>query len=157
MMPWVLTLPWDAISREAKQFGLDKCLVGAIVMRESSGRIDAIRFEPNYRWFFDLEKCSAREGTSITVEKNGQATSYGYMQVMGAVARELAFEGSFGALLSQRSLHFGCRHLQSLIARYGDTNAAIASYNAGSPRRIGDAYENQSYVDAVLNFKAQLK
>ncbi|WP_367026633.1 lytic transglycosylase domain-containing protein [Methylococcus sp. ANG] len=106
----------------------------AIIEVESSGRWDATRREPGYRWFWGK--------ITNNQERIGQSTSYGPMQVMGAVARELGFKGQFETLCGPLGVVYGCLHLAGLIRRFGLTDGAIRAYNTGNskPSKAGDRY-----------------
>lgn len=112
----------------------------------------AMRFEPGFRWFVgNVDAMSA-------TERNGQQTSWGLMQVMGAVAREYGFTGWFPKLCDPSlGVHYGAQHLKKFYARYGNWHDTIASYNAGSPVKIDGRYRNQAYVDRVLRHWDQLE
>lgn len=164
----------DNIALAARAHILPACLVGAIVQVESSGIRGAIRAEPGYRYLWDVRAGKpfrpltddelaaavppsdfpAREGESAATEWWGQRMSWGPMQIMGAVARELGFARPFGALCdSYTGLQFGCQYLALLVhrfrAQYG-WPGVVAAYNAGSPRRDDKGrWVNQGYVDAV--------
>ena len=71
-------------------------------------------------------------------------------QIMGGVARELGFAGYLPELCDPAvGLEYSCRHLKRYYTKYGNWPDTIASYNAGSPRKIGEIFVNQSYVDKV--------
>lgn len=136
------------IQSAAAAYKLPWELVHAICETESTLHPDATRYEPNYRWLV---------GNPVTMsptEREGQMTSWGLMQVMGAVAREYGFEGPFEDLKRPAvSLFYGCLHLRRFKAKYGGWPDAISAYNQGSPRRKGGTfgpYMNQQYVDKVL-------
>ncbi|WP_161628899.1 lytic transglycosylase domain-containing protein [Solimonas flava] len=162
------------ISVIAPKYQLPPQLVSAIVLKESGGDRFAMRVEPAYPYLWDVARnqpykvstsvaadrnpaplFNAPRGHSIRTEWIGQQTSWGLMQIMGAVARELGFTGFFPALCDPMTgLDYGCRHLAALIKRFSATHGlrgAVAAYNAGSPRYQGTAgrFENQDYVDAV--------
>jgi soluble lytic murein transglycosylase-like protein len=86
-------------------------------------------------------------------------TSWGLMQVMGAVAREYGHEGHCGLLFKPEiGLDYGCRHLKMYFDKFSDWKDAVASYNAGSPRKREDgSYQNQAYVDKVSKRFEQIK
>ena len=104
-----------AVVAGATRHGLDPYLVAAIVKQESSGRPEAIRFEPGSRLAVDVrtwapcrplaesEVASARPPAgwhsvspcSIATEWAAQRTSWGLMQVLGATARDIGFQGPF--------------------------------------------------------------
>jgi len=152
---WVSILPMDIIRATGQRHDVDPFLIAAICMQESAGRIYAQRFEPNYRWFYNEDAVARLLGCSLGTEVAGQQTSYGLMQIMGAVLRELGFNDWFGkAFAPHTNIEFGTRHLAKFLERYGSTEKAIASYNAGSPRyKAGSrVFENQKYVDGVMKF-----
>ena len=128
------SLPWE--------------LVYAICQVESSLNPSAVRHEPRYRWLVGDNE------TMSPIERQDQMTSWGLMQVMGAVARELGHTGPLSDLLDPPTgLFYGCLHLRRFRAKYDIWPDVIAAYNAGSPRRVAGPigpYVNQSYVDKVL-------
>jgi len=132
------------ITTIATQQGLPVNLVKAIVKTESAFETWAFRFEPAYKWLV---------GDKLTMpatERTGQMCSFGLMQVMGGVAREMGFTGYFPELCDPAiGLDYGCRHLKQYYEKYANWPDTIASYNAGSPRKIGETYVNQGYVDKV--------
>lgn len=140
-----MNLP-QLIDAAAQSSGLPRELVHAVCMVESSMNQWAIRYEPAYRWLYGNHE------TMTDTEKTGQKMSWGLMQVMGAVARECGFTGWFPSLCDPAiGLKYGCKHLARFYARHKNWPDAIASYNAGSPRKSEDGrYVNQAYVDTVL-------
>lgn len=156
----------------APKYALPEVLVRAIVQVESGGNRHAMRVERRYTWLWDVRRkrpfattaARAEErvpppdfesaaGLSTITEWIGQQTSWGYMQVMGAVARELGYTAHFPGLSDPlEGLHYGCRHLARLrdrfLASHGWRGVA-AAYNAGTPRLSGVGFENQGYVDKV--------
>jgi soluble lytic murein transglycosylase-like protein len=177
--------PEDPIYADAAQVhGLDLALVLAIAEVESSYCQAARNPEPQYRYLVDVttwrpfRALTAAEGASESPpadfpappgvprdeEWQGQQASWGLMQVMGGVARELmrTIAGGraplfLGELIADPSLavDLSCRHLKAKLARYdGDTASGIAAYNAGSAVVLADAqgrkvFGNQVYVDKV--------
>lgn len=128
------SLPWE--------------LVYAICHVESSLNPTATRYEPHFRWLVGDNE------TMSPSERHDQMTSWGLMQVMGSVARELGHTGPLPDLLiPSTGLFYGCLHLRRFRAKYDIWPDVIAAYNAGSPRRVAGSvgpYVNQSYVDKVL-------
>lgn len=119
----------------------------AFCMAESSFKSYALKYEDHYRWLVG-DQATMRIG-----EKLGQKHSWGLMQVMGAVARELGFTGPFTDLWEPEiGIRYGMRLLKKLWSRYENWPDVIASYNAGSPVRIDGKYKNQAYVDKVLGY-----
>lgn len=155
MIVWKDRLPWPIINQCAAAHGLDPDLIAAFIMTESSGNPGATRFEPKWRYFYRPEAMEPEEADS---EKVKQATSWGLMQVMGSVARELGYQGDLVDLAQpQIGLEYGCLKLATLMHKYA-LHDAISSYNAGSPRQDGTGnYVNQKYVNTVLGYLDELK
>lgn len=143
------------IDAAAVRHGLDPVLVAAIIQQESAGNTWAFRFEPGFRWFSDY----VNPACSRTTERNAQATSWGLMQIMGAVARERGCTAPFLSALCDPTvgLEYGCRHLAWLKGRGYTLHEVISAYNQGSPRRLpsGD-FANMEYVNGVLAHMKEL-
>lgn len=140
-----------AIVETAAEYGVPEPLLRAVVEVEGGGDPWAIRYEDHFRWLCDPEEHIGYH-QSLDTEKTAQKTSWGLMQVMGALARELGFEGSFLSLLCkpELSLKYGALYLRNQHRRYGCWGDAVAAYNAGSVRKKDDgSYRNQRYVDRV--------
>jgi soluble lytic murein transglycosylase-like protein len=139
------------IQEAALDVGLPISVVTGIVCQESSGNPSATRYEPGFFKRYIIKLGLAGE------EAQGRATSWGLMQLMGQVAREMGFTAPFETLLDPDvGLYWGCRHLSKLKERhyreYGWAGV-IAAYNAGSPRKQKDGkWVNQDYVDKVTKY-----
>lgn len=138
----------EAVRVASRRYGLDPALVAAICEKESGWNPNAIRFEPEYRWLYPSRENVYRvRGVSAATEVAQQKTSWGLMQIMGAVARERGCEAPFLSVLCSPviGLEFGCAHLAHLAKRFtgGDL---ISAYNAGRPVD----YNRRLYVDPVL-------
>ena len=155
--------------------GLPPEVIRALVIKESSCRPWACRAEPKYRYLWDvrLRRPFRRRSDQELLSKRApadfpappyvsrdteywcQQMSWGYMQIMGAVARECGYTGDFlGGLYEPAvNIEIGCRHLLGLSRRYLATAGwpgVVAAYNAGSPRVLESGqYANQAYVDDV--------
>lgn len=158
----------DLIADAARRHSLQLELVHAIVLVESNGHAFAWRPEPAYRYLWDVRRrapfraLTANELLSESAPKDfpcfaghrdqewwGQQASWGLMQIMGAVARERGFMGSYLPELTVPAvnLEFGCAHLAHLSRRLAATHGVegvIAAYNTGGPAHepgsAGDAY-----------------
>lgn len=160
MIPdWARKLPWDLMSIVAEKEGVDVYLMAAITQTESAGKRFALRYEPNYTYTYKVDEFAKKLGVTRQTEKEAQCYSYGFMQVMGGVARESGFEGYFGELFEPfNAFTYGAKHIARFLAKYKNLDEAIASYNAGHPRRLdGGGFANQGYVDKVLGYLLQLK
>lgn len=151
----------DTISKTAQALCIDENLAISIAMVESGcdwPRASS-RFEPAFKWFLFPETFAPQCGVTVDTERVHQATSWGPMHIMGAVARELGFRGALPELFSPEvGVLWACRKLQKLGAKYESDAAVIAAYNAGTPRlRLDGKFENQDYVDRVLERLQKLK
>ncbi|WP_421793945.1 lytic transglycosylase domain-containing protein [Hydrocarboniphaga effusa] len=168
------------IAAGATDFGLPYDIVLAVCRKESSLNPWAARYEPDYRYLWDCEKnrpyniraadmtldrapddFAGTAGATPHTEWIAQQTSYGLMQPMGALARELGFKGYLSQLFNPvENVAIGCRHLRDLhkrhYAKFGWAGT-LAAYNAGSPRfqANGKTYVNQQYVDGVFSLGAE--
>ena len=145
----------------SSHYGIPRDLLAAIVQVESGGNPWAMRYESGYRWLWDVlrkapyqpgDDFPSPRGVSSDSERIGQKTSWGLMQIMGAVARERGFDGPFLSKLCDPAINmkFGCMHLVGYYRRHGSWEAAAASYNAGSPRRNKEGqWINQIYIDRL--------
>lgn len=114
----------------AAKYGLDSALVCAVCEHESSWDTFAIRYEPG----FFHRYIEPQKGLSPT-EAYSRAFSYGLMQVMGQVARELGMTGHFVTKLCdpETGLDFGCKKLARCFAQSGgNIHDALQRYNGGA-------------------------
>lgn len=116
----------DAAGREAEFQKLDPALVKAICEQESSWKPGASRYEPGFEKKY-LKKLNLPDSKA-------RATSYGLMQILGQVARELGYSGPLEGLYKPSlSLRYGCLKLASCLKKSkGDVTAALLAYNGGS-------------------------
>lgn len=135
------------VNKFAVKYGLDVSLVCALIHHESAWNTYAMRCEPLFFTRY-IQPMLDKHTVRTMTEANSRATSWGLMQVMGEVAREMGFSGQFLAELCdpQIGIDFGCRKLQKCINSTSDVRAALLSYNGG-----GD----QQYPGMVLQWKAQ--
>lgn len=155
---WAWNLPLNLISKEADKYGLRRDLLAAMVLQETSGKEYATRYERGWKYFLDIEIHAKKNGISQETEKMLQATSWGPLQIMGSVARELGYTRALPALSrTDIGLQWGCKKLKTLVEKYPSLEDAISSYNQGSPRRMVDGrYQNQYYVENVLKYMSEI-
>lgn len=166
-----------AIEQVAPGHGLDANLVEAVCLTESAGNPYAIKPEPSYRYLMNVRTwqpfraLSAAERTAASApadfptlagsrdqEWQAQRTSWGLMQVMGAVAREHGFREPYLAQLVDivANLQIGCRHLAGHLRwAKGDIDTALRAYNGG--RGGVDSPATAPYPIKVHGYLAQLK
>ena len=124
------------------------------------------------RWIIDADQNwwlpdnpSAERATTIT-ELLFQQSSWGLMQIMGAVARERGFGGWLTELCDPTvNMEWGCRHLRWMLDHPLDYGLSIAqgpavlkgtladlaaAWNGGARVVMDGKYKNQPYVDRVL-------
>lgn len=148
------------VVKHTKDTGIDPALVLGIIQTESGGNPYAARYEQNYRWTLPQAKRPAT--CSQNTETSMQKTSWGLMQIMGAVAREHGFTDWLSMLVTPDvNISLGVKHIQKLMTRFQEKygiDGVIAAYNAGSPRVEADGkFFNQKYVDAVKKSTDDLK
>jgi len=145
---------WFLICQVSKNMDIDHALVAGVVMTESAGNTWAARFEPGWKYFWKTPEFAKSVGASVATEQNMQATSWGLMQVMGTVARELGHKGWVTDMCDPKiGLEYGIRHLKAKMKQFGE-EGGIAAYNAGTPRKNTDgSFVNQAYVDKVQSFR----
>lgn len=153
---WAKRLPLETIKAIAIEQGLDYRLVAAICMQESSGNSFATRFEPTYKWVYNVNELTRSVGCTANTMMVMQMTSWGMMQVMGAVAYENGFSPKqycTQLVLPHVGILYGCKLLKKLWAKHDTIDKVIASYNAGNPKPYldGDA-KAKKYVDSVLSY-----
>lgn len=159
----------------AKSAQLPEQLVVAIIHAESSGNAYAWKSEPAYRYLYDVARkrpfrlltpaeraseVAPHDFPTLLGDRDtvwwGQQASWGPMQIMGAVARELGFVNHFPALCDTHfGVVFGTKHLANLRDRFLKEfgwAGVVAAYNAGSPRLADHGFVNQNYVDKVASF-----
>lgn len=162
----------DEISSAVAGSKIPASIVAAVCWVESSGDVTAWRPEHAYRYLWDVRRnapfrpLTLDERDSETppadfyslagakaAEWWGQQASWGPMQIMGAVARELGFTGQFPGLCSAfAGVLYGCKHLENLHKRFFERygwDGVVAAYNAGSPRLVDRRFQNQEYVDKI--------
>ena len=149
----------DALN-EHKRAELKHVILG-IIQTESSFRPEAGRFEPDYKWLVKPKHYAKQNGITVDTEIVFQKTSWGLMQVMGAVYRELGYPGALNMLSCdiEKQIRYGIRHFLRMFAFYGDINRAILGYNRGFGVKHDDVklalLDRESYLNKVLRHSEQ--
>lgn len=137
----------------AESVGVDGDLAQAISLIESNHNPLAIRVEPNWKWFVTPEKFAFMAQITPITERMLQSCSFGSMQIMGGVLRELGFAGPLTDAIATPSIAItgSCKKLKTLVEKYPNSLPhAVDAYNAGSAvRTIQGKFVNQGYVDRV--------
>lgn len=158
MIPeWLLQLPLNVIKKKASEQSVDPWLLAAICWQESSGFVYAVRFEPHFRWTYQVEKFARMQRITEATEKNLQMQSFGLAQIMGGTARWLGFTGPLPSLYKpENNLYWACKYLKFLQDKHNTIADIIAAYNAGNAIKQNGRYKNQGYVDKVLKLYKQI-
>ena len=124
-----------------------------IIEIESSGDPYAAKINPTYP--YTMMQAKRPVGCSVDVERMFQKTAWGLMQVMGATARELGFDGWLsGLVVPETNVRLGIEFLGRKMSQYFERDGiegVVAAYNGGAPRRRPDGkFVNQTYVDRVM-------
>lgn len=140
------------VTTAAERFEINRFIIQALIIVESSGNPKAARHERQFTYLCDPAAYAKALGITEETERIFQKTSWGLMQVMGGTARDMGFSGALTDLLDPTvGIEWGCRYFLSRCSEYETLLDQIAAYNAGSVRRIADgSYRNQSYVDKVI-------
>lgn len=122
--------------------GLFPEIICAICEQESSWNPWAIRYEPAFYKHYIEPLCERGEVKSPT-EATARAISWGLMQTMGQVVRELGFSGRMASLCDPEiGIIWGCKVLLLKLKHSGgDIRKALLFYNGGG---------NPHYPDEVL-------
>lgn len=128
-------------------------LVLGIIEAESGGDPRAARINSTYPYTMMQAKRPAM--CSVDVERIFQKTAWGLMQVMGATARELGFDGWLSELVvPETNVRLGIEFLGRKMSQHLERDGiegVVAAYNGGAPRRRPDGkFVNQTYVDRVM-------
>ncbi len=123
--------------KQAGVLSLDPSLVAAVCEQESSWNPNAIRFENKFYEHY-TEPMNLPESEELQ-----RACSYGLMQIMGQVARELGFVENFLVLYDPEvNLYLGCKKLKKCLDSQGRiVRLGLLAYNGGGAH---------SYPDQVL-------
>lgn len=140
---------------------LDPALVSAIIEQESGWQPWAWNPEPRYRWYWDVKTNTPfRHPTPFELASEyppddfpclagdpdqewwAQGSSWGLMQIMGAVARENGCKSPYLTVLCdpETCLMFGLRHLKKLLSTR-TIKEALLRWNGGG---------NIAYPDQVI-------
>lgn len=121
----------------AVEYGLPPEMVCAVCEQESSWNPTAWRYEPA---FYD-RYIAPMTGLSPT-EMHGRAFSFGLMQIMGEVARELGYVGDLLELAApETAIEYGCKKLLQCVNATTSKSDALERYNGGG---------NPNYASQVL-------
>ena len=158
----------------AAKHGLPPSLVLAVIQVESNFNPWAWNPEPAYRYLWDVKRnapfraLTPEESASerppadfpcLAGDKDqewwGQQASWGLMQTMGAVAREMGLRAPFLTALCDPStgLDIGCAFLSRLVKRHAQPwgfAGVVRAWNTGSPQESPAGMDYQSKILAAL-------
>ena len=128
----------------ARQFDLPPVLVEAMIAVESGG--NALAWQPG-----STRRATPRDSDS---EWYGRRCRWGPMLLLGMVARERGFTGSFPALCNMDcGVYWGCRQLAWLDRHYGvhhGWRGVIGAWREGSLPQGKEEIKHRGYVRQVI-------
>lgn len=131
-------------------------IILGIIQTESSFNPLACRYEPHYKWLETPDIYARKHGITKATEEVFQKTSWGLMQVMGAVYRQYGYDKPLNALSCdmEAQLIYGIKHFHRLYSHYKDLYKAILGYNRGYRVKDDDVklalLSENSYISKVL-------
>jgi len=145
----------DLYKLEAAKWGLDWQCVKALACTESSQDETQSAYRRGNREMYlrlidgkDRWKAHRYYGRPEIL-----CRAYGLLQVTYVVAMECGFprEGDWWALYGPAvNVACGCAHLGRALARFKNLSSALAYYNAGRVNVTDGKFENQPYVDGIM-------
>lgn len=169
MIPnWLYSIPLDEISRAAHEYKVPRNILIAITAAETGPGVEngryATRFESHYQYLYEARHFAEELGITRVTEEVHQRTSWGWMQMMGGVIRELGFGGHLPEIIVSDQIYFkyAAKKIKEIAGRWPDKTDIISAWNAGSPIRSikGNGagwYKNQPYVDKVSGYLRDLE
>ena len=143
------------ITSISNHYNIDKVLILAMCDVESAYTWNPwiVKDEPGWTRFLDIQSYARAIHITIATEAALQRMSWGLMQVMGTVARELGHSTMLTELCKPEVVvDLGCKKMRKLLDYYGNREDAISAYNQGGTKKsVTGAYLNQGYVDSVLS------
>lgn len=142
------------IKENSKTFDISEELIKSIILQESSLKVWVTRYEPNFFIkYIQNRKTSDLKGhfprfISKDTEFNQRSTSFGLMQIMGQVAREMGYskDSLIELVKPELNIYFGCKFFRRLLdIKNNDIRKALLNWNGGG---------NKYYPDEVLSRKA---
>lgn len=144
----------DIIAQVAKDLRLDPDLISALMMQETVGDCWRPRYEPAFKSLWHPDEWASQRRISRATEEVMQMMSWGPLQIMGATARWMGFDGDLPELCQPAlGILYAAKYVRWLADKFGDDEPRIiAAYNAGPgvKKTPGGLYPNsKNYVDPV--------
>lgn len=155
--------------------GIPAAVICGVISQESAWDTYSMRYEPDFTARY-VVPTYPKSSPTFRVQAG---SSWGLMQLMGLVSRELGYRDNYLYLLKPEvGIEWGCRKLAALTKRYGVGRGrldeygtrgilgqdVISAYNQGGDKfldldgdgvhDLGEEYRNEGYVDAVMGFAA---
>ena len=130
----------------------EPALLYAIALVESNLDPNAARYEPNWKYPFRVNSFAKNLKITRDTELVFQSTSWGLMQIMGTVAREMGYDDPLTDLTNpHNNMRIACLKLSALYEKWNNLESVVSSYNQGYPKKSNNGkFANQEYVDKVL-------
>lgn len=148
----------DVFNSECPKYGVDPFLAYAISNTESALQPFTSRYEHLFNYLVRVADFAKALKITEMTEQVHQKTSWGLMQTMGAVARELGFKDHLVKLtIPEISIEYGCRKINTLMNRYSDVSDVVSAYNMGSAKKTAEGvYLNKEYVNNIMKLYRKL-
>lgn len=151
----------DIVEKKCTAYELNPYHILAVIACESNGNPLAIRYEPEFKYVYEVESFAKMLNASISTIIAMQRTSFGLGQVMGTRFFELGgtleahphFRWPTSMLRPNTGIEYTCRTWKECSKRHSSPNDIYCIYNAGSIRYSTirpDEFVNQSAVDRFM-------
>lgn len=128
-------------------------LLLAVFRVESCFDPNAVRYEPDFKYTWNVEANAKQLGITKATEEILQKHSWGLGQIMGGTARWLGYHGPLTGLLDPEvNARFCELYLNHLLDKHnGNQSKALAAYNMGNIKSCADSQcSNIDYVRKVM-------
>lgn len=137
----------NLITATAELHDVDPSLCLAIADKETGLVNSKCRYETKWGYLVSPLKYAKLLGITEYTEIQQQKFSWGAMQIMGSVARELGFKGYLNDLtFPENGIFYAVKKVKVLLSKYKVEADAISAYNQGNARKTNGVYDNAQYV-----------
>ena len=142
----------NLIYNKAKGAKVDPMAVAAIAWHESNGFVYAVNYLEGYDNFCRVPHFAKYQRITPETEQALQSQRYGLMQILGANARRLGFDGPLPALYKpENNLYWACRQMARLQEKQNYGPEFWQAY-----RRANGGKDDLEYVAALARLYDEL-